>query len=264
MCATDIFTLEGVDHLVVGNFYLKMIFIQHLPPGQNNANKVILLLKEMFSEHGIPKVLRSDNGPQYASAQFTNFCKSWGITHETSSPHYPQSNGFTEACIKSVKHALQQAKYSGANPQLTLLALWATPIDTKLPSPVDLLYQCQLRTTILAKICNNDQSAIQVHEQIDTPSEAAKSEGEKCSKTLCHCILDQPVAMYDTLRKIWVPATVIHVLPQNSYKVCTSNGSTYCHIWRHLHEHSVKVVNTVPSGTTATMQALTRHHFSTA
>ena len=27
MCATDIFTLEGVDHLVVGNFYLKMIFI---------------------------------------------------------------------------------------------------------------------------------------------------------------------------------------------------------------------------------------------
>ena len=27
MCATDIFMLEGVDHLVVGNFYLKMIFV---------------------------------------------------------------------------------------------------------------------------------------------------------------------------------------------------------------------------------------------
>ena len=27
LCATDIFTLEGVDHLVVGDFYLKMIFI---------------------------------------------------------------------------------------------------------------------------------------------------------------------------------------------------------------------------------------------
>ena len=27
MCATDIFTLEGVDHLVVGDFYLKMIFV---------------------------------------------------------------------------------------------------------------------------------------------------------------------------------------------------------------------------------------------
>ena len=45
MCATDIFTLEGVDHLVVGNFYLKMIFVQCLPPCQSNANKVVLLLK---------------------------------------------------------------------------------------------------------------------------------------------------------------------------------------------------------------------------
>ena len=91
MCATDIFMLEGIDHLVVGDFYLKMIFVQCLPPGQSNANKVISLLKEMFSEHGIPEVLHSDNGPQYASAQFANFCTSWGISHKTSSPHYPQS-----------------------------------------------------------------------------------------------------------------------------------------------------------------------------
>ena len=58
------------------------------------------------------------------------------------------------------------------------------------------------------------------------------------------------------------PASVIHVLSQNSYQVCTSNGSTYCLTWRHLCECSVKVVNTVLSGTTATLQAPTRHHFS--
>ena len=107
MCTTDIFMLEGIDHLVVGDFYSKMIFVRCIPPSQSNANKVVSLLKKMFSEHGIPKVLHSDNGPQYASAQFTDFCMSWGITHETSSPHYPQSNGFTEACVKSIKHALQ-------------------------------------------------------------------------------------------------------------------------------------------------------------
>ena len=184
MCATDIFTLEGDDHLVVGNFYSKMIFI-HLPPSQSNANKVVLLLKEMFSEHDISKVLCSDNGPQYVSAQFAAFCISWGITYETSSPHYPQSNGFAEACIKSIKHALQQAKYSSANPQLTLLALQATPIYTKLPSPAELLYQCWLRTTIPTKICNNNPSAIQVHKQIDTCSEAAKSQTDKCKQNTC-------------------------------------------------------------------------------
>ena len=229
MCATDIFMLEGIDHLVVGNFYLKMIFIQCLPPGQSNANKVVLLLKEMFSECSILEVLCSDNGPQYASAQFANFCISWGISHETSSPPYPQSNGFAKVCIKSIKRALQQAKYSSANPQLTLLVLQATPIDTKLPSPAELLYQHWLRTTIPAKICNNDPSAIQVHELINTCSEAAKLQADKCSKTLLPLYASQPVAMYDTLQKIWVPATVIRVLPGNSYQVCTSNGSTPLH-----------------------------------
>ena len=55
---------------------------------------------------------------------------------------------------------------------------------------------------------------------------------------------------------------MICVLPWNSYQVCTSNGSTYYCMLRHLHECSVKAVDSVPSGTTATLQALTRHHFS--
>ena len=56
MCATDIFMLEGIDHLVVGDFYLKDdLCLTCLPPGQSNANKVVSLLKEMFSEHGILK-----------------------------------------------------------------------------------------------------------------------------------------------------------------------------------------------------------------
>ena len=122
MCATDIFMLKGVDHLIVGNFYSKMILVWHIPPNQSNANKVVSLLEGMFAEHGIPEALHS-----------------WGITHRTSSPHYPQSNGFAKACIKSIKHALQWTKYSSANPQLTLLALQATPIDTKLSSPAELL-----------------------------------------------------------------------------------------------------------------------------
>ena len=74
----------------------------------------------------------------------------------------------------------------------------------------------------------------------------------------------QPVATYDTLQKIWVPATVICILPWSSCLVCTGNGSTYCCTWRHLHECSVKAANTVPSGTTATLQALLRPHFLAA
>ena len=138
------------------------------------------------------------------------------------------------------------------------------PINSKLPSPAELLYQCRLRTTIPAKISNSDPSAIHIHEQIDTCSEAAKSQADKCSKTLAPLYVGQPVATYDTLQKIWVPATVICILPQNSYLVHISNGSTYHSMWRHLHECSVRAADTVPSGTTATLQALSSHHFLAA
>ena len=94
MCASDIFTLEGADYFICGDFYSKMILIWCLPSGESNTTKVISLLKEMFSEHRIPETLCSDIGSQYASGQFAEICTSWGITHETSSPHYPQSNGF--------------------------------------------------------------------------------------------------------------------------------------------------------------------------
>ena len=40
-----------------------------------------------------------------------------------------------------------------------------------------------------------------VHEEIDTCSEVAKSQADKCSKTLALLYAGQPVAMYDTLQK---------------------------------------------------------------
>ena len=105
---------------------------------------------------------------------------------------------------------------------------------------------------------------MQVHKQINTCSKATKPQADKHSKTLAPLYAGQPVATYDTLQKIWVPVTVIHILPWSSYLVCTSNGSTYCHMQRHLHECSVKAADTVPSGTTATPQTLSSHCFLVA
>ena len=253
MCTMDIFTLEGINYLIGGNFYSKMILVWHLPSGQSNTVKVISLLKEMFSEHGIPEVLHSDNGPQYASAQFTEFCTSWGITHETSCPHYPQLNGFAEVCMKSVKHALQCAKYSSFDPQLALLVLQATLIDAKLPSPAELLYQCQIRTTIPTRICNTNLAALQICEWIDAHSDASKSQADKQCKSLAPLYAGQPIVMYDMLHKIWIPVTVVHVLPNDSYQVCTSNSIVYCHMRQHLCEYSVKPTDTASDVTTATL-----------
>ena len=81
-----------------------------MPPSQCNANKTISVLKELFSEHGIPETLRSDNGPQFANHMFA---KEWNFDHNTSSPRNPRSNDQAEAAVKIVKGLLTKAKYSG-------------------------------------------------------------------------------------------------------------------------------------------------------
>ena len=56
------------------------------------SSVIISLLKAMFARDGIPEVLRSDNGPQYASHEFAEFAKAYELQHITSSPRFPQSN----------------------------------------------------------------------------------------------------------------------------------------------------------------------------
>ena len=80
-------------------------------------------MKEIFAEHGVPDILRSDNGPQYASAVFTEFTEECRFQHTASSPHYPTSNGFVESMVKIIKTAFTKPKYGGKDTQLTLLAL---------------------------------------------------------------------------------------------------------------------------------------------
>ena len=67
------------------------------------SSAVINAMKSVFACHGIPQILRTYNGPQYASSEFETFCKQYGIEHETSSPHFQSSNGEAERAIQTVK-----------------------------------------------------------------------------------------------------------------------------------------------------------------
>ena len=81
-----------------------------------------------------------------------------------------------------------------------------------------------------------------------------------------HCIclaplyVGQPIAMYDYLHQIWIPAMVVHILPKDSHQVHTNDGTVYCHMRWHWCECSIKPADTVPDATIATWQAPTRPH----
>ena len=101
--------------------------------------KMLTSIQSSFKEHGIPSKLVTDNGSQYISAAFQEFSQNYGFTHVTSSPLYPQSDGFSERTVQTVKDLLHKCKESGQDPHLAMLCLRSTPISHDLPSPAELL-----------------------------------------------------------------------------------------------------------------------------
>ena len=123
-------------------------------PTSCSSRAVIDATQQVFSEQGIPEKVISDNGPHFSSEAYKSFATDWGFTHVTSSPHFPQSNGFVERAIQTIKRTMTQAKSSGQNINMALLCLRTTPIDSKLPSPAELLCSRKVKSNLPIVIKN--------------------------------------------------------------------------------------------------------------
>ncbi|XP_041469952.1 uncharacterized protein K02A2.6-like [Lytechinus variegatus] len=123
----DIFHLDGVNYLLVVDYYSKYPEIQMLT--EMTSHKVISSLNEIFSRNGIPDTVISDNARQFVCSEFREFTKKWEIKHITSSPTYPQSNGQAERCVQTIKMLMKRAKMSGNDPMYALLEYRNTPMD---------------------------------------------------------------------------------------------------------------------------------------
>ena len=67
------------------------------------ASATLDVLREWFSQHGIPELLVTDNGSQFTSEAFVYFTKQNGIKHVRSAPYHPASNGLAERFVQSLK-----------------------------------------------------------------------------------------------------------------------------------------------------------------
>lgn len=131
--ASDLFEFENKQYIVLVDYYSKFIEVDELK-GQRSRG-VIEALKVQFSRHGIPSTIRTDNGPQYSSEEFREFCENYGISHKTSSPHTPHSNGEAERAVQTVKKLWSKA--SDKHP--ALLDYRTTPLESVGLSPAQLL-----------------------------------------------------------------------------------------------------------------------------
>lgn len=102
------------------------------------SKQVIAHMKAIFAGHGIPDVVVSDNGPQFASQDFRCFAADYEFAHVTSDPTHAQSNGMAEKGVQIVKRLVLKAVEDGGDPYLALLNYRATSLDCG-KSPAELL-----------------------------------------------------------------------------------------------------------------------------
>lgn len=144
MVGSDLLQYQGQTYLIVVDYYSRYPELALLGKSDFSSQRVISIMKSMFSRHGIPELVISDNGPQYASQEFSGFAQEYGFKHVTSSPHYPRANGAAERAVQTIKSMLKKEK----DPYLALLAYRSSP-QFGCYSPAELLMGRRLRTTVV-------------------------------------------------------------------------------------------------------------------
>lgn len=237
--ATDLFEVDGQHFLLIADYYSKMPFVKHIR--DETSSCVIAKLKTLFSEHGIPDKLYSDGGPCYISAKFQEFATTWNFKHITSSPRYPQSNGFAERMVQTCKLILRKAKKSGTDPELAMLQARCTPVSHGLGSPADLLYGRKLRAGLPLHTLGDED----VRETLRNRSEKQAEYYNQGAKDLPELHIGQQVAIQDADTLKWRRATVEDKHDNRSYTVTTETGSTLRRNRRHLRD--LPTASTTPS-----------------
>lgn len=142
----DFFEARNKNYIIVIDYYSKFVEVSEIP--SLKYLPVSSVLKKIFARHGIPKIVMSDNGPPFNSAEFQNFSKTWSFKHVTSSPRYPRSNGQVERAVQTIKNIIRKSEMDGTDLEMCLLQYRNTPISYNLPSPAQILFSRRLNSVL--------------------------------------------------------------------------------------------------------------------
>jgi hypothetical protein len=97
---------DGNTYLVIIDSYSRWPEISLMSSTSSVAT--INVLRHLFDRYGLPHVIVSDNGTQFTSGEFREFCSQNGIKQMFSAPYHPQSNGQAERYVDILKRQMKK------------------------------------------------------------------------------------------------------------------------------------------------------------
>jgi len=86
------------------------------------SRRVIRELEELINWYGKPKAIRSDNGPEFISLEYRNWCDKNGIKKLYSSPGKPMENGYIERFNRTFREDVMDAYLFSSINQFNLVS----------------------------------------------------------------------------------------------------------------------------------------------
>ena len=224
--ATDLFCWKRMVFLIVADVFSKYIIVRKLPNSTSAA--ICTELSMIVTELGLPHIIRIDNGPCYNSKEFQQFLQCYSITHQTSSPNYPRSQGFVERMVRVAKKLMGKAGKEGKLWISGLFDYRVTPQSGSISSPLQLLTQPTLREKNLPQL----PSALGAPEMHQTHQELMKRQGNKQERNYIELAPDTLFWVQHRQNATWEPATVVNQCAPNSYWIVQENGAEQPRVYR--------------------------------
>lgn len=136
---------QGYNFLVCVDSKSKWAEIRAIRDAPTSKN-TIALLNNIFSSHGFPATIVSDNATIFTSTEFREYCSNAGIAQKFIAPGHPATNGLAERNVQTLKRRLKAMPDGPINERLEkiMLVYRATPLASG-KSPAELYLNRQIR-----------------------------------------------------------------------------------------------------------------------
>ena len=178
----------------------------------------------IVTELGLPHIIRSDNGPCYNSKEFQQLLQCYNITHHTSSPHHPRSNGFIERMVGVAKKLMDKVGSEGKPWISSLYEYRVTPQSGSIALPLQLITQHTPREKDLPQL----PSTLGAQEMYETRQELIRRQQNKPEKNY----IELTPGVQHRQNTSWEPATVVSQCTSNSYLIMQENGTDQPKVYR--------------------------------
>lgn len=140
--------MDNLTFLVIIDTHSKWIEVFKI--NTTTATATIQVLRTVFTRFGIPESIVSDNGPQFTSNEFTEFCYLNGIRHVHVPPYNPSSNGLAERVVQTFKKGFKKMSEGSIQDKIShfLVSYQIMPQTTTGTSPAELLFGRTLQSRL--------------------------------------------------------------------------------------------------------------------